>query len=80
MRLICPECIATRRTLLLAKEALSLFVRANGHRRDREVHSELKRLVHDHLSALQAWEAHVEMHAAAARSARPHRSGFHAAC
>jgi predicted DsbA family dithiol-disulfide isomerase len=79
MRLICPDCISIRRNLLLAKEALSLFVRANGHRRDREIHMELTRLVNDHLTALQVWEEHMDCHAMAARAAQQRPSGFHAA-
>lgn len=79
MRLICPDCISIRHNLLLAKEALSLFVRANGHRRDREIHMELTRLVNDHLTALQAWEEHVDCHATGSRAAQQRPSGFHAA-
>lgn len=81
MRLTCPDCIAKRRTLLLAKESLSLFIHAHGRRRDREVRSELHRLVNDHLLALQVWEAHLLLHesgpctaslaADKSRSARP---------
>lgn len=69
MRLIRSECISSRRRLTEAKEALSRYVRLNGHRRDAEIHAELNRLVMEHLAALEAWESHRDLHEAAAQVA-----------
>lgn len=62
MRVICTECGKLRANLLVAKERLSVFVKKNGRKRDREVGSELRALVVAHIKALNEWEAHVEVH------------------
>jgi hypothetical protein len=65
MRFLCSDCIVRRTRLGEAKEALSRFVRQNGHRHDAEVHGALNRLVMEHQAALDAWESHRDLHEAA---------------
>lgn len=62
MRVICTECGRLRANLLVAKERLSVFVKKNGRKRDREVGSELRALVMAHVKALNEWEAHADAH------------------